>query len=475
MTLISACTTAPKETHYTTSQQATETYFDQIKDQAHFLREFLWAMPKGGDIHHHALGAIWAEDYLKIAIEKDFLINPHTFQLYATESVAKAHNDSNVLNINQYLSESPVGRDLIIDSWSMRNHKVDSVKGRDHFFNSFQKFEEAMSGNEVELLSKLCKTAAAENIQYLETMVGIPSIMKQVADLTQGKEWNPGISVKDHLAEWFDYLEQKGVDAWADYNAEVMDHWMQNINTHGITLSFQTVGMRIIPDQAVIFSHLMLAFKTALLSDHVVGVNFVAPEDDAISIENYSTHMAMFRFLKSKYPEVSLTLHAGELNDTNQPINGHIHQAVSVAGASRIGHGFDIMQQDDPQKTLELMRLKGVAVEVNIETNQVILESDSATHPLKAYLASEVPVCISSDDPGILRSDLTNQYQLALQYLPELSYQDIKKLVFNSIEYSFLNQGKKNEVRLGLTEAFQKFEFQIMTKNKGALEHQALL
>lgn len=475
MTLISACTTAPKEMRNGTLQEVTEGYFAQVKHQPHLLREFLWAMPKGGDIHHHALGAIWAEDFLKIATENDFLINPETFQLYATESVAKIHNDSDALNINQYLGGSSTRRDLIIDSWSMRNHKKNPINGRNHFFNSFQKFEEAMSGNEPELLSKLCRAAAAENIQYLETMVGIPSIMKQVADLTHGKEWSPGISVKDHLVEWFAYLEQKGLDAWADYNAEVMDHWMQNVNKHGVNLSFQTVGIRTIPNQAVIFGQLMIAFKTAILSDHVVGVNFVAPEDDQISMENYSTHMAMFRFLKSKYPEVSLALHAGELNHAIQPTNNHIHQAVSIAGANRIGHGFDIMRHENHQKTLTLMRLKRVAVEVNIETNQVILESDSTSHPLKTYLASGVPVCISSDDPGILRSDLTNQYMLVLKYLPELSYTDIKKLVYNSIEYSFLNQKEKDGILVRLSEAFQKFEFQMMTKNKGVLEHQALL
>ncbi|OEK01590.1 hypothetical protein BFP97_08695 [Roseivirga sp. 4D4] len=476
MTLILACTSTPPETP-NDYQKATEEYFNQIKDQPHLLREFLWAMPKGGDIHHHALGAVWAEDYLNIASEKNFLINPKTFRLYANQTVALSNEDTTAIDLNQYLDESPDHRDMIIDSWSMRNQSKNSLNGRDHFFNTFQKFEEAMSGNEIALLSKICEAAAAENIQYLETMVGVPSIMNQVADLTVDKAWKPGISIKDHLADWYAYLEQQNIDTWADYNAEVMDHWIENIDSKSVHLAFQTVGMRVIPDLAVVFSHLVLAFKTAVLSENVVGVNFVAPEDDPTALQNYSAHMAMFRFLTSKFPQVSLSLHAGELNESVKEDNtkDHIYQAISLANTQRIGHGFDILHQDNYLKTMDLMKAKGVAVEINLETNKVILESDSSTHPLKAYLAAGVPVCISSDDPAILRSDLTNQYIMATQYVPNLRYAMIKDLVYNSINYSFLDSNRKEELLSDLKEAFERFEFQIMTKNKGALGLQALL
>lgn len=474
MTLISTCTQTPRETTKD-HQKATAAYFIQIKNQPQLLREFLWAMPKGGDIHHHALGAVWAEDYLAIAVAKNFFINPQTFRLYATETVARSHNDTLAININHFLGQSPEQRDRVIDTWSMRNHNKETSKGRDHFFNTFQKFEEAMSGNEIALLSKICSAASAENIQYIETMVGVPSIMRQVADLTANKEWDPGISIKDHLAEWYAYLEHQKIDTWADYNAEIMDHWMENIDRHGVHLSFQTVGMRVIPQQAIVFSHLILAFKTAMLSEHVVGVNFVAPEDDPVSIENYSAHMAMFRFLKSRFPQVQVSLHAGELNQSTPITGNHIHKAISIADAQRIGHGVDILSQDNWSKTIDLMKSKDVAVEINLETNSVILESDSSTHPLKTYLALGVPVCISSDDPAILRSDLTNQYIMAVRYIPDLSYGLLKDLVFNSVKYSFLGHDKKEQLLSELAEAFDRFEFGMMTKSKGALAAQTLL
>ncbi len=475
MTSITACNTTSTEI-INDRQKATEAYFSQIKAQPQLLREFLWAMPKGGDVHHHALGAVWAEDYLDIASEKNFLINPKSFRIYANQTVALANEDATAIDINQHLDESPDHLDKIIDNWSMRNYKKNLANGRDHFFNTFQKFEEAMSGNEIVLLSKICEAAAAENIQYLETMVGVPSIMKQVADLTTDKSWNPGISVKDHLADWYAYLERQNIDTWADYNAEIMDHWVENIDNNGVHLTFQTVGMRIIPDQSIVFSHLVLAFKTVILSENVVGVNFVAPEDDPIAIENYMTHMAMFRFLKSRFPQVPVSLHAGELSESTQKVAGdHIYQAISIAHAQRIGHGFDILHQDNWSKTMDLMKSKGIAVEINLETNRVILESDSSTHPLKAYLAADIPVCISSDDPAILRSDLTNQYVMAVQYVPNLSYSMIKDLVHNSVKYSFLENSRKEELLTELKEAFDKFELQIMTKNKGALGPQALL
>ena len=44
-------------------------YFESIKNSPLKLRHFLTTMPKGGDLHSHLSGAIYAESYLAWAAE----------------------------------------------------------------------------------------------------------------------------------------------------------------------------------------------------------------------------------------------------------------------------------------------------------------------------------------------------------------------------------------------------------------------
>src|SRR5438034_11125357 len=45
----------------------TAAYLDRVADSPPRLRIFLQAMPKGGDLHNHNGGSIYAEDYLRWA------------------------------------------------------------------------------------------------------------------------------------------------------------------------------------------------------------------------------------------------------------------------------------------------------------------------------------------------------------------------------------------------------------------------
>jgi hypothetical protein len=46
-------------------------------------------------------------------------------------------------------------------------------------------------------------------------------------------------------------------------------------------------------------------------------------------------------------------------------------------------------------------------------------------------------VSLASDDPGVSRADLTTEFQRAVTEFG-LQYSDLKKMIRNSIEYSFL-------------------------------------
>jgi adenosine deaminase len=191
---------------------------------------------------------------------------------------------------------------------------------------------------------------------------------------------------------------------------------------------------------AAVFRQLILGFALTRQDPRFVAVNIVQPEDWAVPLRDYDLHMAMFRFLESKYPGVHRSLHAGELAlglVPPQDLRDHIAKAITVAGAQRIGHGTDIAYEDDAAQTMARMAHDGIAVEINLSSNDVILGVKGADHPLQLYRRFGVPFVLSSDDQGVLRSDMTNEYVRAARE-QGLRYADLKAAARASLEYSFM-------------------------------------
>jgi adenosine deaminase len=95
------------------------------------------------------------------------------------------------------------------------------------------------------------------------------------------------------------------------------------------------------------------------------------------------------------------------------------------------------MYEDQPYELMKDMAAKRVMVEINLTSNDVILGIKGKDHPFSLYRKLGVPVALSTDDEGVSRIDLTHEYARAVETY-ELSYADLKQLVRNSLEYSFL-------------------------------------
>jgi hypothetical protein len=206
-----------------------------------------------------------------------------------------------------------------------------------------------------------------------------------------------------------------------------------------VTIRYLAQVIRTFPPTQV-FAQSVLAFELARSDPRFVGLNLVAPEDDPVTLRDYDTQMRLLGFLSSRYPSVKLTLHAGELTLGLVPpeyLRSHVRGAVEIAGARRIGHGVDIMYEDDPLLLLHEMAERHVLVEINLTSNDVILGVKGKAHPFETYRHFDVPVTLSTDDEGVSRIDLTHEYlRAALTY--DLSYDDLKTLARNSLEYAFL-------------------------------------
>jgi adenosine deaminase len=125
------------------------------------------------------------------------------------------------------------------------------------------------------------------------------------------------------------------------------------------------------------------------------------------------------------------------------------------------------------QQLLGEMSRRKVAVEINLTSNDVILGVRGKDHPLPAYLAAGVPVVLSTDDAGVSRIDLSNEYFRAARDYP-LGYRDLKAIARNSIEYSFLDADAKRNALAELDKAHAAFEKSVadeqdLLRNAGAV------
>jgi adenosine deaminase len=115
------------------------------------------------------------------------------------------------------------------------------------------------------------------------------------------------------------------------------------------------------------------------------------------------------------------------------------------------------MYEDDAAGLLAEMAQRHVAVEINQTSNAQILGVHGQQHPFGEYRAAGVPVVISTDDAGVERTDLTQEYVRAAQTW-HLGYRDLKQLSRASIVYSFLPDAEKARMERRLDQEFAAFE-----------------
>src|SRR5580765_4421091 len=115
----------------TPQTEKTVRYFETARTSPSKLFAFLVQLPKGGDLHSHLSGAVYAESYIQWASESGACINTTTM----FGSLPCKPGDVPVANA---LTNS-VFFHQIVDAWSMRNYQLSGDTGHDHFFATFGK------------------------------------------------------------------------------------------------------------------------------------------------------------------------------------------------------------------------------------------------------------------------------------------------------------------------------------------------
>ena len=432
------------------------------------LYALLEPMPKGADLHMHLSGSVYAESFIAEGIQQGLCIDPYEFKFTqpaanpTKENPCIAHDDipsADVLKSYEVIANGLTGQALyknLVDSFSMRSFvPISGFDGHDQFFSTFDRFS-GLKGYSGQWLDEVATRAAAQNEQYLEIMITPP--FKDAAALGYKLGWPESIDDANHMkafAKLRDTLLASGLrdeiaeDSKQIAEARATQSKIEKCNTGAATSScavnihFLYQILRAFPPQQV-FAQTLLGFETInseLKGGHpnFVGINFVQPEDDRVAMQDYHLQMLMLDYLHSIYPNVQISLHAGELAPGLVPPSGlsfHIRQAIDLGHASRIGHGVDVLYETNPSDLLKNMAAKHIMVEINLTSNEGILGIKGKAHPLGAYRAAHVPVALSTDDEGVSRIDITHEYVKGTEE-QGLNYIDLKNMARTSLEHAF--------------------------------------
>jgi adenosine deaminase len=414
--------------------------FEEAAKSPLTLRIFLRTMPKGGDLHNHLGGAIYAEDYIAWAREANFCRTADGLSVEPPPCPAE-----NSLKRVKGQESSELAR--LVDAFSTRGYPEgvghNDVSGNTQFFQTFSRFGPIAGLSNAKMLAAERRMAAADHLSYVELDHDTNTLGAYIftgPDIALTEKDLPA-RFEEEMRSLGPLLDQASAELDRDEAAVRKELACDGVRPDpgcAVTIHYLFQGFRALPP-SLVFRSLILAFAMADHDPRYVGINIVQPEDHVVALRDYDLHMAMIRFLAAKFPKVHRTLHAGELTFGEVPpadLRDHIAKAVA-AGAERIGHGVDIAYEDDPRATMALMARKGIAVEINLTSNDVILGVKGDWHPLNLYRKMGVPVTLSTDDQGVLRTDMTNEYVRAARE-QGLVYADLKAVARASLEYSFI-------------------------------------
>jgi adenosine deaminase CECR1 len=193
--------------------------------------------------------------------------------------------------------------------------------------------------------------------------------------------------------------------------------------------------------------------------DLYVGVNMVGREDND---KGYPLRfLPVLRELRHKYPEINLSIHAGEVDEPNF----HIRDTL-LLGATRIGHGVNLITDPD---TMLLMRNSPYMAEINLISN-LLLEyvSSYSQHPFPEYLRTGIPVALSTDDRGMWDSNMTDEFYVAVKEF-NLSWDEVVLLGRNSLQHSFLDAATKASLLANYDRRVAAFAEQMRRKGPSSL------
>lgn len=441
------------------------TYFNEIKTSEYELRQFISSFPKGGDTHCHLTGVMDSIEYLKWAVKNDLELSLEGRRVKASK-----------------IKEDPQLECVFFENTTLPYKTANPNK---LFFDKFDNSE--IIDPYLVLSTHLCsllEEAVEHNILYIETSKGFETHLKKwneegkkeyLQDFPENELFENKLKENHEELEYVRLLKRK-LEILLNHPTfkQKKEHYIKYIDeadkSEVITNKLKKKGFKdslfSLENPVVLrlngdvsrelrlpefFADLTLAFLIAneeskRPNPRVFGVVISGRECTTQSFNERKAQLKILGFLRSQYPKVHCSPHAGELCTENVDIKymrHAIHYPIKYADPSRLGHAtcivFGMTKNLDHVFTRLKDKEKPICIEICLTSNEKILKIKNSQHPLPVLLTQGIPVTLNTDDPGVLLTNITDEFIKAIQrYSEYIDYVTLKNLARNQIRYSFL-------------------------------------
>jgi adenosine deaminase len=167
--------------------------------------------------------------------------------------------------------------------------------------------------------------------------------------------------------------------------------------------------------------------------DRFVGFDMAGAETNVAQFES--------QFRKVRDSGGRITCHASEDRVDGKPENALC--AVKLLGAERIGHGIQIVRDEE---IMRIIRDHDVMLELSVTSNFLTNAVDTIkSHPARQLWEFGIPMCVNTDDPGIMGIDLNHEYDI---WAHDLGFEvrDLEAMNVMALSRSFLPKEVRERV-----------------------------
>lgn len=419
------------------------------------LFEFFKGMPKGGNLHIHTSATLKAEDFIQLLSEIDSKPENNGFTIVRTKNTdAEDHNELYTLffirndgvvggDYKRLCDLTPDEKEALLNYLTMSDSA--RIGGEKYIWDEFNRIFKRI-GNilNVKVIYKAYylqafKKMIDDNIMHVELRFGPSSIV----DFNKNPSQRDGIEkvgkFKDDQTKSLDLIKEAYQEAQTYAREEkcgkkfTLRLIMSASRAKKVGLD---IGMSIKEDLAWIKKYWDLEKYKDNGQRLMVGYDLVSEED-----RGYDTgDIAWALFDESGVlTEIPFYFHDGEscwADDTN------LISAVALK-SRRVGHGINLYHFP---KVMEKALANNMAIEVCPISNQLLrYTQDLRTHPIAEYMKRNFKCVICNDDPLIFNYNGLAYDFWEIYYSQLVGLGAIKRLVFNSIECSALDENLKRE------------------------------
>lgn len=389
---------------------------DKIRSHPHKLKEFCRDVPKGGLLHVHASGTLNEQtlrkmlEQLKTPIKKlDFI---SIFEKSGNEEKANRAKKMRVPESFLFSDLSESQKEDILSFYFYPTHPASFDRDFQPLFSLVEKTV-LTDPNLIEILFK-------------DFIDGVHATHGQLVEFDWSRAAKP--QFRDLVQKIIEYGRK-----------------------HDVLVFFKVAFYRSAPESLI--REDLDKFLKSHDSSSVKGVDLMGSEEgnDALEKGQYIlTKVNLYNKNHNPDKKLLIAIHAGEFGSKKNP------RDAAIMGAEHLGHG--VLLWEDVLTTEYLARRKNIMIDINVSSNYYLnFVPDITKHPFLNYYRLGIPISLSTDDPGMFRTDMNTECELILTK-SDITYEEWKNIANDSIEYSAASFEEKQKILSELKKSFLEFE-----------------